>query len=307
MKNFIDLESRCSLTFRQSGPYWHLWTSENHQIIFQDKESFIAGVNILAICSRLIPDVKIITFQLMSNHLHLTLSGLIERILLLFELFKRYLGKYLKGRGISVDLSSFEANFRELSTLQELRNVITYNNRNGYVVTPDSTPFTYPWGANAYYYNDFAKSLYRESQSVLSKAERRSLIHSHDSDKLKEPIIKVDGYACPMNFCCVTFGEAVFRCASHYFREISRNIESQKDIAKELGERIFYSDDELFSVVLSICKDKYGGQKPSLIPAVAKSEVALLLHNEYNASNKQIQRMLRLEASFVDSLFPKKN
>lgn len=264
-------------------------------------------MNILAICSRLVPKVKIITFQLMSNHLHLTLSGPREEVLRLFSLFKRYLGKYLKGRGLSVDLSMFEANQRELCSLQELRNVITYNNRNGYVVTPDSTPFTYPRGANAYYYNCFAKSRFRESQSTLSKAERRALIHSHDSDYLYEPIITVDGYACPMSFCSISFGEGIFRCASHYFREISRNIESQKEIAKELGEQVFYTDDELFSVILSICKDKYGGQKPSLLPAAAKSELALLLHHEYNAGNKQIQRMLRLEASFVNSLLPPKS
>ena len=109
-----------------------------------------------------------------------------------------------------------------------------------------------------------------------------------------------------MSFCSISFGEGLFRCASHYFREISRNIESQKDIAKELGEQVFYTDDELFSVVLTICKDKYDGQKPSLLPVAAKSELALLLHNEYNAGNKQIQRMLRLEASFVNSLLPQK-
>lgn len=306
MKTFFDMESRCSLTFNQSGPYWHLWTPENHQIVFPDKESLIAGMNILAICSRLVPEVKIITFQIMNNHLHLTLSGPREGVLRLFRLLKRYLGKYLRSRGLYADLSQFEGKLRELCSLQELRNVITYNNRNGYVVNPDSTPFTYPWGANAYYFNYFAESRFRESRSFLSKAERRAIIHSHDSDVLNEPIKTVDGFACPMSFCSISFGEGLFRCASHYFREISRNIESQKDIAKELGEQVFYTDDELFSVVLTICKDKYDGQKPSLLPVAAKSELALLLHNEYNAGNKLIQRMLRLEASFVNSLLPQK-
>ena len=300
------MESQCSLTFGQAGPYWHLWTPENHQIIFHDKASFMAGMNILAMCSRLDPEVRIITFQLMSNHIHLTLSCTREGALRLFSLFKQYLGNYLKGRGLSIDLSMFEASLRELRTLQELRNVTTYNNRNGYVVNPDSTPFTYPWGANSFFYNRIAKSRFSESRSYLYKAERRAIIHSHDSDSIKEPIITVDGYACPMSFCSIAFGEALFRNASHYFREISRNIESQKEIAKNIGEQIFYTDDELFSVILSICKDKYDGQKPSLLPAAAKSELALLLHNEYNAGNKQIQRMLRLDASVVNSLFPQK-
>ena len=109
-----------------------------------------------------------------------------------------------------------------------------------------------------------------------------------------------------MDYCCIEFGEALFRCASHYFREISRNIETQKEIAEEIGEQVFYTDDELFGVVLAISKDKFGGLKPSLLPATAKKDLAILLHNEYHASNKQILRMLRLEPSVVDSLFHKR-
>lgn len=306
MISFSQLEGKCSLTFSQSGPYWHLWTPENHPIIFPDKDAFIAGMNILAISSRLVPDASIITFQLMSNHLHITFAGSGDAALRLFLLFKRYLGRYLKGRGFVIDLSSFEAQTRELRTLNELRNVITYNNRNGYVVNPDTTPFSYPWGANVYYFNDLARAQYRESRTYLSKAERRAVIHSHDADKLVRKIITVNDYACPGDFCCIEFGEALFRCASHYFREVSRNIEMQKEIADEIGEHIFYTDDELFGVVLAICKEKYGGQKPSLLPVEAKKELAILLHAEYHAGNKQIQRMLRVEQSFVNSLFPKR-
>ena len=306
MISYSEMESKCSLTFSNSGPYWHLWTPENYQVIFPDKDAFIAGMNILAICSRLVPEAKVITFELMSNHLHLALAGLKEAALRLFKLFKRSLSRYLKSRGYTIDLSSLEANIRQISSLQELRNVITYINRNGYIVSPDTTPFTYQWGANTYYFNYSAKARFRESDATLTKPERRAFIHSHDADKLAHPIVKVDGYACPMDYCCIEFGEALFRCASHYFREISRNIETQKEIAEEIGEQVFYTDDELFGVVLAISKDKFGGLKPSLLPATAKKELAILLHNEYHASNKLILRMLRLEPSVVDSLFPKR-
>ena len=88
MISYSEMESKCSLTFSNSGPYWHLWTPENYQVIFPDKDAFIAGMNILAICSRLVPEAKVITFELMSNHLHLALAGLKEAALRLFKLFK---------------------------------------------------------------------------------------------------------------------------------------------------------------------------------------------------------------------------
>ena len=304
MKTFAELESKCSLAFAGAGPFWHLWTPENHPVILADMDSFKSAMNIIAICVRLVPGLVLITFQIMTNHLHLTFAGSREEGVRLFCHYQRYLARYLKSRGHVVDLSSWKASLRQIETLQDLRNVITYNNRNGYVVSPDETPFTYPWGANSYYFNYHAKARYKESRMTLNKNARRALIHSHDADRLPVPIVLVDGYACPMDFCSIESGEGMFRCASHYFREISRNIESQRKIAGDIGESVFYTDEELFGVVLSICKEKYGGQKPTLLPAKAKEEVALLLHNDYHAGNKQIQRMLRLDATIISALFP---
>ena len=305
MKSFSEQEGKCSLYFNEFQPFWHLWTPENHPVFLPDRDSFMATMDILAICARMVPEVRILTFQLMTNHLHLTSSGSGDLLLRLLRLFIRYLTKYLKARGLVVGLSFGEVDPRPLGSLQDMRNVIAYNNRNGYVVSPDYTPFTYPWGANSYYFNYPAKARYKESGNILTRDGRRRLIHSHDADTVPT-IVTVDGYACPMDFCDIGLGESVFRCASHYFREVSRNIESQKKIAQEIGESVFYTDDELFGVLLSLCQEKFGGQKPTMLPASAKQEMAMLLHNEFNAGNKQIQRMLRLDASIVSAWFPQR-
>jgi hypothetical protein len=46
--------------------------------------------------------------------------------------------------------------------------------------------------------------------------------------------------------------------------------------------------------------------RPALLPISAKQELAALLHYEYNAGNKQIQRMLRLDATVVSAMFPQR-
>ena len=84
--------------------------------------------------------------------------------------------------------------------------------------------------------------------------------------------------------------------------KITKQLEKKIDIIKAN----FYTDDELFGVVLSVCQDKYNGQRPSLLPVSAKQELALFLHKEYNAGNKQIQRMLRLDPSAVAAMLPQK-
>ena len=46
--------------FSNYAPFWHLWTPENHEVIFSDEETFHAGMNIFAIAAICSPDVKIV-------------------------------------------------------------------------------------------------------------------------------------------------------------------------------------------------------------------------------------------------------
>ena len=299
MKNFIDCERLCQSHFEASGPYWHLWTPDNFRIIFPDRDSFQKGMGIVGVAAKLVPVLRIITFELMSNHIHLTLCGDEADVKALFNLIKSLLSKSL-----DLDISDWEYRSRMLGSLSELRNVITYNNRNGFVVNPGETPFTYPWGANMYYYNPVAKQRFYESGKALIFRDKRSILASHKGDSVNG-LIQLDGYVSPMCFCDISFGESVFRNASHYFYEIARNIESQKDIASEIGESIFYTDDELFREVLRWSKDKYDSFKPSLLPKEAKIELAKKMHFEYHSGNKQIQRILNLPPAVVAGLFPR--
>jgi hypothetical protein len=98
--------------------------------------------------------------------------------------------------------------------------------------------------------------------------------------------------------------EKLFRDARQYFYKLSRDVESQKSISAELGENIFYTDDELYSIVVSKSRSQYNVSSPSLLPPETKMEFARMLHFEYHANNKQIARMLRLDRSFVESFFP---
>ena len=304
MTNFNNQEAACSGVFEFLRPLWHLWTSEGLDIILPDKAAFEAAMTILAICANLSPGITVITYELMSNHLHMVISGPKDIILKFFTLFRRHLRRYLKGRGLSVP-DSFECSLREITTLDEARNVITYNNRNGYVVSPDSSPFSYRWGANQYFFNPEAKQrFYDASAKKVSQRERRKLMHSHISDGMNNPPVALDGCACPMGFCNIDAGEKVFRNATHYFRDVSRNVEAARQIATQIGERVYYNDDDLFAVVQRICKDRYSIPRPSMLPGQAKVEVAKQLHFDYNAGNKQISRMLKMDQVLVDSLFP---
>ncbi len=150
---FREQEIRCEMQFRELGNCWHVYTPEQFPIVFGTNDDFKAGMNLVAICAIAFPDVKILTFEIMSNHMHLCVSGLEERVKAFAAMLTKFLERYMKGTSRPIDLSEWNRIPRQISDLNDIRNVIAYINRNGYLVNPDSTPFSYPWGANRFYFN----------------------------------------------------------------------------------------------------------------------------------------------------------
>ena len=106
------------------------------------------------------------------------------------------------------------------------------------------------------------------------------------------------------SFCAIREGETYFRDAHQYFQRLGRNLEADNEVARRLGDRIFLTDDELYGTVCALCSRDYGQVNPHLISGGQKVEMAKRMHFEYNASNKQILRILKLEPSVVQTLFP---
>ena len=301
--SFQSEESRCEYTFRRLGLCWHLYTPENHPIILTCTEDFKAALTLLALCALSFPDIKILTFQWMSNHLHITLAGPEEDIAGLFAMLKKYLGNYLKAQGRNGSLNGWDFKLRAIEDLRDLRNVIAYNNRNGFLVNRLYTPFNYPWGANRYFFNPDARIRFQECKETIRLKTIRNIARSHKLDRFAG-IPFLDGTVPPMTFCDITIAETLFRNPRQYFSIVSRSIECMRAIADEIGESFYYTDDDLFSAVIGISQEQYKVRQPSLLPAAAKMEVARKMHFEYNANAKQIARILKVDLSVLGSIFP---
>ena len=308
-RSFNEKENRCrrvfDMTLRKYGGVWHLCTpGKNQTVIFKNPEDYVFAMTLVAICAFDCPDVQIITFELMSNHVHFVLCGTEEQVKAFFALFKRRLARYFASIGRRVDLSKFKCEKPiPIDKLESLRNQIGYTNRNNFVVDPNHTPFSYPYGANSYYFSPVIKARKDANFKDLSERAKRLFLHTKQVDYPPEAII-VDGYLSPMSYCRLDIGEGVFRDARHYFNKLSKNIESYKDIADALGDTIYYTDDELSDALYNLSREKYGGQRITSLGKTDKMDVARLLHYEYNADNAKIARLLNLNQSIVDDLFP---
>ena len=305
--SFQQKEGKCKLLFdraiRQFGPFFHLHTPDKHPVVFHKPESYQAAMTIVAICAHDCQDVRIFTFELMSNHVHFVLCGEEEACRQFFALFKKRWKQYLNYRKTPIDLSGFTEKIVPIRTLESLRNQIAYTNRNNFVVDPSHTPFSYPYGAGNCYFLPVNKNRIDASFGSLTIREKRALLHSHQIDYPADFAV-IDGYISPASCCAISFGEQTFRDARHYFFKVSRDIESDKEVAKTLGEAVYYTDDELNAVLYKKCKDDYDGQRATLLPQNDKQDLARMLHYDYNADNEKIARLLKLPPSLVEAMFP---
>lgn len=301
---YHDLERNCEINFNKYPNYWHLYTDgRNADIIFRDTAEMKVGMNLIAVACVSYPDVIVLTFTLMNNHLHMILAGRKERCMGLFMMLKTRLWKYFCRNGRVIDMHKFQCNMIEITSLQSLRNEIVYVNRNGYVARTDCTPFSYPWGAGACFFNPFLSLIPSERFCDLTVKAKRNICRSNDVMPGGDLYVH-NGVILPSSYCDIAAAESFFRSAHHYFQCLTKRYEAYGEIAARLHETVFLPDEEMYPAVCALCMKLYGVKHPGLVNAKDRIDLAKTMKSDYNASNRQIRSILKLDPAVVDELFP---
>jgi hypothetical protein len=309
MKNYYNMETvpfsrredYLEYLFSSTGPFWHLFTpGTNQEIIFQSEDDYKYGITSSAISVD--SKVRIIACAIMSNHIHFILAGAEEACIDYFERQKTLLMRYNRALGRVIDFSKFNCSVAPINDINTMRTEIVYVNRNGYLVNPACTPFSYKWSTGMYYFNP-AVCTGGTPFSQLTYREKRSLTHSRIMSLPENFEVKEGCFFIP-SFVKIKEGELWFRDAHQYFNLLSRSREAFSEVAKRLGDGIFLTDNELFEVLCARCRKQFGEPRPSDLSPKNKITAAVMMKSEYHASNGQIRRMLKLSDEIVRELFP---
>ncbi len=296
-----EREDSCANIFARLQPVWHLYTQgQGTPLIFKEMNDYRFAMNVIAQAAYEFSGVRVIAFEIMGNHLHLLTAGEREAVLKYFRFIRKRLSIGL-GDSIPNGLpATFSPTVQEVKDLQHIRNLIVYINRNGYVADPNHTPFSYPWGTGRYYFNDFPV---QRTLSDVNYTEYRAMFRSR---KLSLPgnYLVYDGYVIPPSYCAFHQGMSIFRNAHQYFFLLGRKVEALSDIAAEIGDDEFLTDNELFSRLHGIIRKQYDSTSLRDLSKAQKLDVARMLHHSFRSSNGQISRVLDLPQYVVNSLFP---
>ena len=302
--SFSEKEKICESIFIANGPYWHVYTDGTMmQNIFCCEKDFIVGMWCLASGLHLCKSVRALTFELMGNHVHLILSGQREDCIKAFDLFAARLRQVFPKRQRAIDWSNLKMDILPIESLQALRNEIIYVNRNAFVANPAYTPDSYPCGGGCACFCPWLKHLTTTPLGELPILNQRALLHTKKIAPFTDLRV-ISSMPFIPSFCDISLGESMFRDARSYFNSLTRNAETFSQIASRLKDSIFLTDDELYSVICSHINKEYSVKTPTQLSAQQKIDTARHMHFGYNASNQQLRRMLRLDISILEELFP---
>lgn len=299
----VSREDVCQRLFWSEGPFWHLVTSEKMPVILRDDCDLAMAMNLFASSCSLYPDLKVLAFTWMNNHLHAVVAGDHDAVLSLFGSLRKRLVDVLSKKGGHVGLSAWTCKVIGVNDLGYMRNLIAYVHRNGYVVDKAVTPFSYLWGTGPLYYNAPRTGVQHRLRDLPLRI-KREIFRSRDMFGPDEWIVVDDRYIAPESFCDVDLGMAMFRNAHQYLSALTKNVEAYSQIALELMEDNFATDNELYSVVARLCKQDFGVNTVREMDQSSKVQLVRKLHYDYRAGNSQISRITALPQSFIDSLFP---
>lgn len=303
MKTFAEKEIMCERAFVENGPFWHVCTDGSVMTdIFSTDEEMKVGMTVLAVCAALSARAELVTFELMNNHVHFIMRGSMEMSLEFFDMFKRRLKRWYQRVDRPVDWSKFVPQILSIDSLKALRNEILYVNRNAYVVNRMYTPFSYPWGGGWAYFSPVVALLPTVSVHDMGARRARELTHYREVNEIAGLRFVGDVPFIP-SFCRVDIGQSMFRDARSYFLSLTRNAEAFSQIASRLKDEVFMPDEEMFTVARLCAREMFSTDLRMLTPE-QKIELARKLHFEYNASNPILRRVLGLDISVLNELFP---
>lgn len=296
MKSYVEREKECEIAFLNNGPFWHVFSpGKETPVLFVEDDDYVYAMNVVCLAKISFPNVYVVAFEIMDNHFHFLLSGTESDIDGFCKLIIKKLSRYFPLP------KAFCFKRKLIETLQSFRNNVIYIHRNGYVINPTETPFSYQWGTGPYYFCNFPFES-RPAKEVFTD-ERRKMFKGRAPEIPKDWEI-FNGYVMPSSYCSIKYGMALFRDAHHYFSSLFKNVESLVELAEEFDDGEYLTDPELMKVVSGAIRSRYNVLRIKDLTRAQKLELAKMLHFDYKSSNGQVRRVLNLSPYEVNSLFP---
>lgn len=276
------------------------------ELWFRDDEDFKVGMNFVAIQAVCSPDVVLLAFILMSNHLHFMIAGEREDVESFFRQFKQRYGMYFNARwGVRKLLRRNGLDIREIPYEDEApERAIAYVQMNCVAANICSHPTQYLWGTgNCFFHpeNEYRAGFHRLGD--LSARTRMRLFHTNCSAIPLSWHIGPEGFILPREYVDVRSVEALYRTPKrmNYFLLTSSKARKRLESAEHLPA---FRDQTILAALPDLCRSLFGKESFFSLSAQEQKEFMRQLRFRFSADLNQIARVCGLTyaeaARFLD-------
>ena len=282
--------------------YYHVTSGALERFdIFQSRKDFVTAMNDIALCV-LRFDVQILCFCLMSNHFHFVLKGTYAECHAFMNEFKRICAiRMRENQGIVGGLKDVELRFDLLETEEYLENAIAYVLRNPLAARIIMMPYFYEWSSCCAYFRG-GNNVHGTRLGSLSIRKRRNILRSKHVDVPDDYLLSDEGYICPSCYVAIDEVERIFRHPARMMIALAKKVENEFEVAAGASRLISMSDSELMTNVLELVRNEFGVQSLAQLSADDRLRLCYLVRRNFNASVKQIARVVHLRQSVVESV-----
>ena len=281
--------------------FWLATTDHlSDRIWFRDDEDFKMGMNLVAILAVAL-QVDVLSFILMSNHVHFVLCCSYEQAERFMNELKRRYSQYMQKKyGVKELLRKVHVDIRPVSGMDEsMEWAVAYVHMNSVAAGICLHSTGYRWGTgNAFFRETPVKG--RRLGSFSERARRR-LLHSKE-ELPPDLLVGEDGYILPECFVKVDMVETLFRTPKRmdYFLRNSSKAKQRLDS----GDKSIpaFRDQIVLSAIPDLCRSLF--RKSSVNELTEDEQVELLkqLRYRFSANVNQLGRVTGLSYEVVTDL-----
>lgn len=285
--------------------YYHLCTDGwSNGKLFNNTAQFRFGMATIALVAVMF-DAKIISFELMPNHVHIILYGTGETCLAVFQFIRHRIVTRLKEDGNLLPPYDYWFKLKPLPDKKALQQEIIYLARNPYE-KEIAIPGCYPWGSSYLFFSRVADFVRGKLVRDMKDTEIRRVTGSRTP--LPETWeIHPDLGVLPRSFVRTDIVCARFSSAKEYLTRLVKDYESAVHIAQELGEDIVLSREEMNDILYKKATEMFPGRLVKNLTQEERGRLAVVLEKQYHFTGQTLADLLYMPERTISQFLTSKD
>ena len=284
---------------------YYLVTTEHleESLWFRDNEDFVTGMNYVAIQAALMPEVIVLVFILMSNHVHFVLYGIRADVEAFVNNYKGRYSKYLCGKYKTKEfLRRNYLHIKEISEeeVEALERAMAYIQMNCVAANICLYPGQYPWGTGSAFFKADGQATGYRRLGDISGRERKRLLHSRMALKLPDNwLLSSAGFVLPESYVDVAHVESIFRSPKRMQYFLNSSSKARKRLEAEDENLPAFRDQVILGALPDLLQSLF--QKPSFmsLSAIEQAETLRQIRFRFSAGVHQAARVCGI--SYADA------